>query len=153
MVIPEARPAATARGEERDCPIGVETPANQKATKVRVTTAMAKNPDDRYQTPEDVVRALSPWVEGALAPTQPELDVRQEKSPPPAPTPSIAAVTVIEKKVASSPEPAAVLDQMPTRPLDHATADRVARRQVLVIPHPTPVPIEVADHPPERLAA
>src|SRR5437763_1262882 len=46
-----------------------------------------------------------------------------------------------------------VLDQMPTRPLDHSTADRIARRQVLVIPHPKAVPIEVVDDLPHRLAA
>src|SRR3954454_3445854 len=46
-----------------------------------------------------------------------------------------------------------ILHQMPTRPLDHPTTDRVARRQILVIPHPATVPIEVADHLTNRLAA
>src|SRR3954468_4342685 len=45
-----------------------------------------------------------------------------------------------------------VLDQMPTRPLDHTAADRIARRQVLVVTHPTPVSSEVADDLPHRLA-
>src|SRR4051812_24999438 len=46
-----------------------------------------------------------------------------------------------------------VLDQVPTRPLDHTTPDRITRRKVLVVTHPTAVPIEVADDFPHRLAA
>src|SRR4051812_38359326 len=46
-----------------------------------------------------------------------------------------------------------VLDQVPTRPLDHSTADRITCRKVLVITHPGAVPIEVADDFPHRLAA
>src|SRR5215210_7504742 len=45
-----------------------------------------------------------------------------------------------------------VLDQVPTCPLDHATTDRIARRKVLVVTHPTAIPIEVADDLPHRLA-
>src|SRR5271166_2965405 len=47
----------------------------------------------------------------------------------------------------------AVLDQMTTCPLDHTAADRIARRKVLVVTHPTPVPVEVVDDLPHRLAA
>src|SRR5512135_1003186 len=46
-----------------------------------------------------------------------------------------------------------VLHQVPTPPLDHAAADRVARRKELVVPHPGAVPVEVADDFPHRLAA
>src|SRR4051812_28410938 len=46
-----------------------------------------------------------------------------------------------------------VLDQVPTRPLDHSTADRIARHQVFIVMHPAAVPSEVADDLPHRLAA
>src|SRR4051794_33206915 len=44
-----------------------------------------------------------------------------------------------------------VLDQMTTRPLDHPTADRVTRRQILVVLHPIPVPLEISRRIPHRL--
>src|SRR5262249_31696925 len=47
----------------------------------------------------------------------------------------------------------AVLHQMPACSFNHPTADRVARRQVLVVTHPAAVPSEVADHLPHGLAA
>src|SRR5512135_3177961 len=37
----------------------------------------------------------------------------------------------------------AILDQMPTRSLDYSTADRITRRQVFVVLHPIPIPLEI----------
>src|SRR4051794_33533818 len=45
----------------------------------------------------------------------------------------------------------AILDQMPTRSLDHSTADRITRRQVLVILHPIPIPREILRRIPHGL--
>src|SRR5512135_1045906 len=45
-----------------------------------------------------------------------------------------------------------VFHQMPTRPFDYATADRVTRRKILVVLHPRPVPLEIPRHLTHRLA-
>jgi hypothetical protein len=47
----------------------------------------------------------------------------------------------------------AIFDQMPTRSLDHSATNRITRRQVLIVPHATAVPVEVVDDLPYRLAA
>ena len=45
----------------------------------------------------------------------------------------------------------AIFDQMPTRSLDHSTANRITRRRVLVILHPIPIPLEILRRIPHGL--
>src|SRR5229473_4058603 len=98
-----------------------------------VEKMMAKDPAQRYQEPREVIQALAPWTQGAIAPP-PAMEMPQTRVPEAAACqrePALGPVTPVP-----SPTPPVNARKTGPRPVSPATAPAPQ----LVAPSPSPLP-------------